>query len=206
MDLGCIQDVPYTSQYIVNSPCACKSRRHNYALRNSALIEAKARPLIAMGVYRLADTDVVDRAQLVVVRSNQDEPDNPKFTRIAHNFRSKNDKAILLPVPMATREDIYDFLPRFRVFWKTDADRGFLQIVQAPDAVRHTGFEIFNQLWVSERMLFAQINGPAFFELNFNAMAHKLKCLDKSVKNFFDDVIGGAGEWKDLLSSFAELL
>lgn len=82
-----------------------------------------------MNVYRLADTEVVDRAQLVVVRSNPEEPDNPKFAHIAHDFHCKNDKAILLPVPMATQEDLYAFLPRFRVFWKTDADRGFLHIV-----------------------------------------------------------------------------
>ena len=207
MDLGCIQDVPYLTAYVDDStPCVCKSRRHNYAPRNNALIEAKSRPLIDMGVYRLADSSVVDRAQLVVIRSKSDEPNNPKYARIAHDFRCKNDKAVLLPVPMATREEMYAFLPRFKVFWKTDADRGFLQIVQAPEAVRHTGFEMFGQLWVSERMLFGQINGPAFFELNFNVMAHKMKFLDKSVKNFFDDVIGGASQWSELLQSFAELL
>ena len=206
MDLGCIQDVPYLTTYLDGSPCVCKSRRHNYAPRNNGLIEAKSRPLIDMGVYRLADSSVVDRAQLVVIRSKADEPDNPKYARIAHDFRCKNDKAVLLPVPMATREEMYAFLPRFKVFWKTDADRGFLQIVQAPEAVQHTGFEMFGQLWVSERMLFGQINGPAFFELNFNVMAHKLKFLDRSVKNFFDDVIGGASHWNELLLSFAELL
>lgn len=65
---------------------------------------------------------------------------------------------------------------------------------------------MFNQLWVSERMLFGQINGLAFFELNFNVMAHKLKFVDKRVKDFFDNVIGGAGESEDLLLSFAEVL
>ena len=206
MDLGCIQDVPYDTAYTDASPCSCKSRRHNYAPRNAALIEAKSRPLIDMGVYRVAGPDVVDRAQLVVVRSKPDDPDNPRFARIAHDFRCKNDKAVLLPVPMATREEMYAFLPKFKVFWKTDADRGFLQIVQASDAVRHTGFEMFGQLWVSERMLFGQINGPAFFELNFNVMAHQLKFVDKSVKNFFDDVVGGAQDWPELLSSFQQLL
>lgn len=159
-----------------------------------------------MGVYKLAGSDVVDRAQLVVVRSKPEDPDNPRYARIAHDFRCKNDKAVLLPVPMATREEMYAFLPKFQVFWKTDADRGFLQIVQAPSAIRHTGFEMFNQLWVSERMLFGQINGPAFFELNFNVMAHDLKFVEKSVKNFFDDVIGGASGWDSLLITFSRLL
>lgn len=206
MDLGCIQDVPYDTSYVDHTPCNCKSRRHNYAPRNASLIAAKSWPLIDMVVYRLAGSDVVDRAQLVVVRSKLEDPDNPKYARIAHDFRCKNDKAVLLPVPMATREEMYAFLPKFKVFWKTDADRGFLQIVQASDAVHHTGFETFGQLWVSDRMLFGQINGPAFFEHNFNAMAHDLKFVHKSVKNFFDDVIGGAEDWKGLLMSSGQLL
>ena len=114
--------------------------------RNAALIEAKSRLLIDMGIYRIAGSDVVDRAQLVVIRSKPEEPDNPKYARTAHGFHSKNDKAVLLPVPMATREEIYAFLPQFKVFWKTDADRGFQQIVQATDAVRHTGFGMFGEL------------------------------------------------------------
>ena len=165
MDLGCIQDVPYDTVYTDSSPCSCKSRRHNYAPRNATLIEAKSRPLVDMGVYRIAGSDVVDRAQLVVVRSKPDEPDNPKFACIAHDFRCKNHKAVLLPVPMATREEMYAFLPKFRVFWKTDADRGFLQIVQAPDAVRHTGFEMFGQLWVQCHGPPAQVCGQKCEEL-----------------------------------------
>ena len=146
MDLGCIQDVPYATTYTDATPCSCKSRQHNYAPRNAALIEAKSCPLIDMGVYNLATSDVVDRAQLIVVRSNLAEPDNPKFARIAHHFRCKNDKAVLVPAPMATSEQMYAFLPCFKVFWKTDTDRGFLQIVPAPAAVRHSGFGMFGQL------------------------------------------------------------
>ena len=101
-----------------------------------------------MGLYRLAGPEVLDCAQLVVVRSNPDEPDNPKYARIVHDFRCKNDKAVLLPVPIAIREEMYAFLPHFKFFWKTDAKRGFLQIVQALGAVHHTGFELFSPLWV----------------------------------------------------------
>ena len=206
MDLGCISDVPYDTQYVDNSPCVCKSRRHNYAERNATVIEAKSRPLIDLGVYKRAGPEVVDRAQLVVVRTKPDEPMNPKYCRVAHDFRCKNDKALQVPVPLANRPELYSFLTKFKYFWKTDADRGFLQVQQAPGAIRHTGFELFHELYVSERMLFGQINGPSFFELNFNVMAQDLKFKQKVVKNFFDDILGGGNSWDELLLSWAQLL
>lgn len=64
-------------------------------------------------------------------------------------------------------------------------------------------------------MLFGQLNGPSFFELNFNIMAHDLKFNKKVVKNFFDDILGGAaGEpsggdehvWAASLDSLGQLL
>lgn len=55
-------------------------------------------------------------------------------------------------------------------------------------------------------MLFGQINGPSFFELNLNMMAHDLKFVDWIVKNFFDDIIGSGLGWNDLVVSFAKLL
>ena len=144
MDLGCISNIPYDTQYVDESPCVCKSRRHNYAERNAMIIEAKSQPLIDLGVYRHAGPEVVDRAQLVVVRTKPDDLMYLKYCRVAHDFRCKNDKALLVPVPMATRPELYSFLTRFQFFWKTDADRGFLQVVQAPSAIRHTGFELFH--------------------------------------------------------------
>lgn len=206
MDLGCISDVPYETTYTDNTPCVCKSRRHNYAERNAVVIEAKSRPLIELGVYRRAGPEVVDKAQLVVVRTKPEDPMNLKYCRVAHDFRCKNDKAVLVPVPMATRPELYSFLTKFRFFWKTDADRGFLQVVQSPSAIRHTGFELFHELYVSERMLFGQINGPSFFELNFNVMARDLKFHQKVVKNFFDDILEGANSWEALLESWGQLL
>ena len=206
IDLGCISDIPYDTQYVDESPCVCKSRRHNYAERNAIIIEAKSQPLIDLGVYRRAGPEVVDRAQLVVVLTKPDDPMNLKYCRVAHDFRCKNDKALLVPVPMATRPKLYSFLTRFQFFWKTDADRGFLQVVQAPSAIRHTGFELFYELYVSERMLFGQINGPALFELNFNVIARDLKFNQKVVKNFFEDILGGSNSLDDLLASWAQLL
>lgn len=201
MDLGCISDVPYDTKYVDDSPCVCKSRRHNYADRNAIGIAAKSQPLIELGVYKRATSDVIDRAQLVVVRTKPDDPTNPKYCRVAHDFRCKNDKAVLVPVPMATRPELYFFLTRFCLFWKTDADRGFLQVIQAPSAIRHTGFELFHELYISEQMLFGQINGPSFFELNFNVMACDLKFNQKVVKNFFDDILSGGNSWNELLDS-----
>ena len=55
-------------------------------------------------------------------------------------------------------------------------------------------------------MLFGQINGPAFFELNFNVMARDLKFNQGLVKNFFDDILGGSNSWDHLLHSWAQLL
>ena len=202
MDLGCISDVPYDTKYVDDTPCVCKSRRHNYAERNAVVIAAKSQLLIELGVYKRAtSSDVIDRAQLVVVRTNPEDPLNPKYCRVAHDFHCKNDKAVLVPIPMATRPELYSFLTKFKFFWKTDADRGFLQVIQAPEAIRHTGFELFHELYVYERMLFGQINGPSYFELNCNVMARDLKFHQKVVKNFFDDILGSANSWYELLDS-----
>ena len=167
---------------------------------------------------------MVDRAQLVVIRTNQEDPMNLKYCRVANDFRCKNDKTLLVLVPMATQPELYSFLTRFKYFWKTDVDRGFLQVIQASDAVRYTGVELFHQLYVFERMLFGHINGPSFFELNFNVMAHDLKFNQKVVKDFFDDILVGAcstdcagsaggvacsgdkSAWTALLDSWAQLL
>jgi len=47
-------------------------------------------------------------------------------------------------------------------FFKVDADRGFNQIeVEAGGAVDVTAFELFNELWCSNRLLFDMKNGPA---------------------------------------------
>ena len=116
MDLGCISDVPYDTRYVDESPCVCKSRRHNYADRNAMIIEAKSQPSIDLGVYRRAGPDVVDRAQLVVVRTKPEDPMNLKYCRVDHDFSCKNDKALLVPVPMATRPELYFFLTRFQFF------------------------------------------------------------------------------------------
>lgn len=200
MDLGCISDVPYDSKYVDDSPYVCKSRKDNYADRNAVVIAAKSQPLIELRLYMRATTDVIDRAQLVVVRTKPDDPMNPKYCGVANNFRCKNEKAVLVPVPMATRLGLYAFLTRFQFFWKTDADRGFVQVIQAASAVHQTGLELFNELYVSEYMLFGQINGPSFFELNFNVMACDLKFNQKVVKNIFDDILSGSNSWDNLLA------
>lgn len=116
MDLGCITDVPYDTKYTDHSPCGCQSRRHNYSEHNAPIIEAKSRPLIDLGVYKTAGPDVVDRAQLVAVCTNPKVPMNLKFYWVAPDFRCKNDKAFVVPVPMATRLELYSFLTQFKYF------------------------------------------------------------------------------------------
>ena len=55
-------------------------------------------------------------------------------------------------------------------------------------------------------MLFVQINGPSFFELNFNVMAHDLKFNQRVVNNFFDDILVSSFKWEELLHSWSQLL
>lgn len=175
-------------------------------------------------VYKTAGPEVVDRARLMVVHPHLEDHMNFKYCRVTHNFRCKNDKALLVPVPIAPRPELYSFLTWFKYFWKTDTDSCFLQVVQAPNAIRHTGFELFQQLYISERMLFDQINWPSFFKLNFDIIAYDLKFNQKVVKSFFDNILDGASveesaensvfgvsssdgrAWAALLDSWGQLL
>lgn len=116
MDLGYIMDVPYDNKYIDHSPCVCKSCKHNFSERNATIIESKSRPSIDLGVYKVAGPDVVDRAQLVVVCTNPKDPIHLKYCRVAHDVRCKNDMALLVPMPIATRPELYSFLTRFKYF------------------------------------------------------------------------------------------
>ena len=75
-----------------------------------------------------------------------------------------------------------------------DADRGFNRVVVHPDSIRHTRFEMFHQLWVSVRMNFGVINGPATFVRNADVMLGDMKFDRKIVKNYFDDIVGGASK------------
>lgn len=62
------------------------------------------------------------------------------------------------------------------LFFKTDTDRGFNQIVcdtsdggpngEYGESINSTWFELFHGPWVSIRMLFGQKNGPATFKRN----------------------------------------
>ena len=62
------------------------------------------------------------------------------------------------------------------IFFKTDADRGFYQIICAQDeeSINSTCFELFYRLCVSSRMLFGQKNGPATFKRNAVIMQEEL--------------------------------
>ena len=79
------------------------------------------------------------------------------------------------------------------LFFKTDADRGFYQIVCADDdeSVNSTCFKLFHRLWVSRRMLFDQKNGTATFKRNAIIMQEELLVQWKT-KSYLDDIIGKA--------------
>ena len=93
------------------------------------------------------------------------------------------------------------------LFFKTDADRGFYQIVCATDdaSIHSTYFELFHQLWVSSRMLFGQKNGPATFKRNAVVMQEEL-LIQKKTKSYFDDIIGKADHFPELRAIWVWLL
>lgn len=98
---------------------------------------------------------------------------------------------------------------RSGLFFKTDADRGFYQIVCATDSesLNNTCFEMFHRLWVSSRMLFGQKNGPATFKRNAVIMQEELLEQGKT-KSYFDDIIGKAvtGDFRTLRETWVWLL
>jgi len=49
------------------------------------------------------------------------------------------------------------------LFFKVDADGGFNHVVMDADSIDRTGFAMFHLLWVTVRMNFRVISGPATF-------------------------------------------
>ena len=169
-DLGCITDVPHRVIRTDHSPAIQSSRRHLYTLANEAVLHAKCDPYIEMGLFRPASPSCKDRAQLTIVHTNVQDRNNPKFCRVAHDFRAMNDHIQLDPEPVDSVPDMLAWMGNTPtgLFFKTDADRGFYQIVCADDteSINSTCFELFHRLWVSTRILFGQKNGPATFKRN----------------------------------------
>ena len=210
-DLGCITDVPHVINVTDNDPVVFPSRPALYLPKNERVIKAKCTPLIDMGVFRRARQDCKNRAQLVVARrqpADGEDPEDLRNYRVAHDFRGLNAKTILDPWPMTTLEEMTMWVAQWSVFYKVDADRGFNQVVMLADSIPHTGFEMFHQLWVSVRMNFGVLNGPATFARNADVMLGDMKFDRKIVKNYFDDIVGGAsrGDWDHLRQSKRELL
>ena len=198
-DLGCIMDMPHRVIRVDSSPAVQPSRRHLYTQYNDAILHTKCDPYIDMGIFKPATPECKDRAQLTIVRTavsalGQDRND-PKYCRIAHDFRAMNDKIQLDPEPVDSVPDMLAWMgdAPTGLFFKTDADRGFYQIVCADDSdsIDSTCFELFHKLWVSTRMLFGQKNGPATFKRNATIMQEELLELGKT-KSYFDDIIGKA--------------
>ena len=163
-DLGCISDVPHRVLRTDDSPAVYSSRRHLYTPYNEAILHSKCDPYIDMGIFQPASSVCKDRAQLTIVRTafsdlGQDRND-PRYCRIAHDFRAINDRIQLDPEPVDSVPDMLAWMgvSPTGLFFKTYADRGFYQIVCANDdgdeSINSTCFELFHRLWVSTRMLF----------------------------------------------------
>ena len=208
-DLGCITDFPHRVVRLDHSPAIQPSRPHLYTPFNDAVLHAKCDPLIQLGIFTPAPPDCMDRTQLTIVRTAKVATDrnDPKFCRVAHDFRVLNDKIQLDPEPVDSVVDMLAWMgdPPTGLFFKTDADRGFYQIVCDPDAINSTCFELFHRLWVSSRMLFGQKNGPATFKRNAMIMQEEL-LTQKKTKSYFDDIIGKASDYSELRLIWVRLL
>ena len=208
-DLGCITDFPHRVIRLDHSPAIEPSRPHLYTPFNEAVLHAKCDPLIQLGIFTLAPPDCKDRTQLTIVRTAKVATDrnDPKFCRIAHDFRVLNDKIQLDPEPVDSVVDMLAWMgdSPTGLFFKTDADRGFYQIVCDPDSINSTCFELFHRLWVSSRMLFGQKNGPATFKRNAMIMQEEL-LAQKKTKSYFDDIIGKASDYSELRLIWVRLL
>ena len=138
---------------------------------------------------------------MTIVRTAKDSKDrnNPKYCRIAHDFRALNDKIQADPEPVDSVADMMAWMSMdpTGLFFKTDVDRWFYQIMCADDdggeAINSTCFELFRRLWVSSIMLFGQKNGPAMFKRNAVIMQEELLREGKT-KSYFDDIIGKTGK------------
>lgn len=203
-DLGCITDVPHRVIRVDHSPAIQPSRHHLYTPSNKAILHAKCDPYVAMGIFVPASLACKDRAQLTIVRTATSAQDRngPNYCRVANVFRAMNDRIQLDPEPVDSVPDMLAWMGNgpIGVFFKTDADRGFYQIVcdahdggangEYGESIKSTCFELFHGLWVSTRILFGQKNGPATFKRNAMVMQEEL--LGRETKSYFDDIIGKA--------------
>ena len=212
-DLGCIADVPHKVIRVDPTPAVQPSRRHLYTPSNEAILHAKCDPYVALGIFQPAAPSCKDRAQVTIVRTGVQDKNDPKHCRVAHDFRAINSRIQLDPEPVDSVPDMLAWMGRAPtgLFFKTDTDRGFYQIVCADDeeSVNSTCFELFHRLWVSRRMLFGQKNGPATFKRNAMIMQEEL--LDEGkTKSYFDDIIGkacgGSSDYDGLQQTWRRLL
>lgn len=191
-DLGHITDVPHTVNRWDLSAAVQPLRRHLYNPMNDMIIKTKCWPLVELGIYKRAPPECIDRAQLTIVRKCMPEQRNdPAFLRVAHDYRDYNSRIYLDPEPCDNINDMMAWMGEGDTgsFFKMDADRGFNQIVMTREATLGSAFKMFNQLWVSERMLFGMKNGPATFKRNAVVMQGELLTLKKT-KSYFDDILG----------------
>lgn len=213
LDLGTISDVPFSVTRINNIPAVLPPRRHLYNSKNESVIRHKFQPLIDMGIFLDASrpTDVIHMAQVCVVRHPL-QKDDLDSCKVVHDFRLINSDTQIDTYPISTLAQLHAWKAEFDLWFSCDADWGFLQIVCKPSSIKHMAFELFHKLFVSTRMLFGCLNGPAVFARNTDVMLRYLKFKERSVLNYFDDILGGSSkklgnsDWGSLYDTFENLL
>lgn len=224
-DLGRITDVPHDVHPFDPTPAVDVTRKHLYQPRNQEILHLKMDPLIELGIYELAPPNTTNKMQLVITRkkaSNEADADDPKLARVAHDCRKANASLHLDPYPLPTIEGLHDFLLGKGRVAAFDADRGFNQIVQTLEAARHYAWEMFGKLWVSNRLLFGPINGPAIFQRNSDVLLETLKGVDGVCFGYFDDIFAATKgcteratnavttnnneEWNELIDTSVKLM
>lgn len=131
---------------------------------------------------------------------------------VCHDYRRLNDTIIPDPYPLETIPDLFSFMcenpthaPQL-FYFMVDTDQGYFQIVMEEASVIHTSFEMDGSLWIAMRLIFGLVTGPAVFARNADAFLGDLKQRDRSIRNYFDDLIGKAASISELISLLRTLL
>ena len=192
-DLGCVTHSPHDIKLVPDAVGIRQASRHHlYSLRNAAIIEAKTRPLVDMGIW--TPCEFLDWcAQLVIAEKN----------RICHDFTDLNRFTIRDAYPIVAMSVILRRFAGKGRFSVWDADRGFNQILNTIEAACKAAFEYRGGHWMSKRMLFGLTNAPATFARNMDPTISEVKeqfkrhILDQDIDNYYDDttISGPSGDW-----------
>lgn len=218
LDLGIIEDFPcIITRKDGWAPAVDGPRRLSPQKRD--IIRQKFLPFVKMGVFIPAPHDAVDKAQLHVAKRDKSAPLDAATARVYHDYRKLNKTIVPDSYPLDTIPDLYKFMcdrpgkengpsanDASLFYFTVDADRGYYQIAMHPDSTRATCFEMDDQLWVTNRLVFGILTGPAVFARNADALLGDLKHVDRLVRNYFDDLVGKGTTLDNLLSLLGRVL